>query len=202
MTDFARTVLRLRARYGWFDHALRAKTRFQEAQGSFYAAGITYFTILALWPVLMVAFAAVGALLASHPRLLASVDAQVKGAVTHDFAAQVISLMDEAIDSRASIGIIGLATAAWVGLGWMIARLPRVPMPLRVCLSAGLLASVVFELFKQVESVYLHRVVQGPAGATFGPVLGLMVFAYICAGLVLFATAWAATSPRLRADPA
>jgi membrane protein len=37
--------------------------------------------------------------------------------------------------------------------------------------------------------------VHGPAGATFGPVLGLMVFAYITARLILFATAWAATSP-------
>ena len=34
----------------------------------------------------------------------------------------------------------------------------------------------------------------GPAGATFGPVLGLLVFAYITARLVLFSTAWAATS--------
>ena len=36
--------------------------------------------------------------------------------------------------------------------------------------------------------------IRGPAGATFGPVLGLMVFAYITARLILFATAWAATS--------
>jgi membrane protein len=43
--------------------------------------------------------------------------------------------------------------------------------------------------------VYLSSVVRGPAGATFGPVLGLMVFAYITARLILFATAWAATSP-------
>jgi len=36
----------------------------------------------------------------------------------------------------------------------------------------------------------------------FGPVLGLMVFAYITARLILFATAWAATSPQnLRATP-
>ena len=27
--------------------------------------------------------------------------------------------MDSAIDSRASVGVIGLATAAWAGLGWM-----------------------------------------------------------------------------------
>ena len=27
--------------------------------------------------------------------------------------------MDSAIESRTSVGIIGLATAAWAGLGWM-----------------------------------------------------------------------------------
>ena len=37
-------------------------------------------------------------------------------------------------------------------------------------------------------------VLRSPAGAAFGPVLGLMVFAYITAYLVLFCTAWAATA--------
>jgi membrane protein len=37
-------------------------------------------------------------------------------------------------------------------------------------------------------------VLHSPAGATFGPVLGLMVFAYVTARLLLFATAWAATT--------
>jgi membrane protein len=45
-----------------------------------------------------------------------------------------------------------------------------------------------------VASIYLKSVITGPAGATFGPVLGLMVFAYITARLILFATAWAATA--------
>ena len=58
---------------------------------------------------------------------------------------------------------------------------------------AGLIAAVAFEVFKLVASIYLRSVVTGPAGATFGPVLGLMVFAYITARLILFATAWAAT---------
>ena len=58
----------------------------------------------------------------------------------------------------------------------------------------GLIAAVGFEIFKQVAALYLQSVVTGPAGATFGPVLGLMVFAYITARLLLFATAWAATA--------
>ena len=63
-----------------------------------------------------------------------------------------------------------------------------------VPLRAGLIAAVGFEVFKQLASIYLRAVLHGPAGATFGPVLGLMVFAYITARLILFATAWAATS--------
>lgn len=83
---------------------------------------------------------------------------------------------------------------AWALFTWVIARLPRESASLRSCIRAGLIAAVGFEIFKQVASIYLKSVVTGPAGATFGPVLGLMVFAYITARLVLFATAWAATA--------
>lgn len=201
--------------------------------------------------------------------------------------------MDSAIESRATVGVIGLATAAWAGLGWignlrealsqmwgrfrdepqgfvrtkisdllalfsvfvailltfalsalssggtmravlgffgirdipglgvalqvasllmsvvvswllfttMIARLPRESISFRSSIRAGLIAGVGFEIFKQVASLYLASVVTGPAGATFRPVLGLMVFAYITARLVLFSTAWAATAKdNLRED--
>ena len=82
---------------------------------------------------------------------------------------------------------------AWLMFTWMMARLPREPVPMRRAAAAGLLAAVAFEMFKQVASIYLKAVMHGPAGTTFGPVFGLMVFAYITARLVLFATAWAAT---------
>ena len=76
----------------------------------------------------------------------------------------------------------------------MIARLPRQSVSLVESMRAGLIAAVGFELFKQVGSIYLQKVLGSPAGATFGPVLGLMVFAYITAYLVLFSAAWAATA--------
>ncbi|MBE1547603.1 membrane protein [Mycobacterium sp. OAS707] len=277
---------RLRARYGWFDHVMRAQGRYQDNKGDFYAAGITYFTIFALFPLLMVGFSIGGFILASQPDLLAEITQRIKSAVSGNAGQQLIDLMDSAIKSRTSVGIIGLATAAWAGLGWManlrealsqmwgllrhdppgflrtklsdliaiaglfvaivlttaltalgssglmkrvlewlglqnvpgvdlglrvvsllvsvavswllftwiIARLPRESVSLRSAAKAGLLAAVAFEIFKQVASIYLRSVVTGPAGATFGPVLGLMVFAYITARLILFATAWAATS--------
>jgi membrane protein len=264
-----RALERLRRRYPWLDHAVRAQQRYDQSQGDFYAAGITYFTVFAMFPVLMVGFAVVGFVLASRPDRLAEIDSWVKAAVPGEFGEQIISLMDAAIDSRTSVGVIGLATALYVGLLWMqrlraalsqmwgqqfpppgflntkvsdvialvaaflaslltigfgvlatsalrlagsvrlgslvvsilvawllftvmIARLPHDPVPLRRCAGAGLLAAIGFEGFKQVGSIYLQAVLHSPAGAVFGPVLGLMVFAYMTARLVLFATAWAA----------
>ena len=285
---------RLRARYHWFDHVVRAQDRYQKAKGDFYAAGITYYTIFALFPLLMVGFAAAGFTLARQPHLLATIEARIKSTVSGGFGAQLVELMDSAIASRTSVGVIGLATAAWVGLGWManlrealsqmwgeqrgepqtfirtklsdllalvstfvplaatigltalsnpavmtralewfgvhdvpglnavlrvasilmsvlvswllftwmIARLPRESISFRSSVRAGLIAAVGFEIFKQVATLFLRSVLHGPAGATFGPVLGLMVFAYITARLVLFATAWAATSSdNLRPEP-
>jgi membrane protein len=264
-----RALERLRRRYPWLDHAVRAQQRYDQSQGDFYAAGITYFTVFAMFPVLMVGFAVVGFVLASRPDQLAEIDSWVKAAVPGEFGEQIISLMDAAIASRTSVGVIGLATALYVGLLWMqrlraalsqmwgqqfpppgflntkvsdvialvaaflaslltigfgvlatsalrlagfvrlgslvvsilvawllftvmIARLPHDPVPLRRCAGAGLLAAIGFEGFKQVGSIYLQAVLHSPAGAVFGPVLGLMVFAYMTARLVLFATAWAA----------
>ena len=83
---------------------------------------------------------------------------------------------------------------SWLLFTWIIARLPRESVSFRSSVRAGLIAAVGFEMFKQVGTIYLQSVVRGPAGATFGPVLGLMVFAYITARLILFSTAWAATS--------
>lgn len=276
---------RLRVKFAWFDRVMRAQERYNDRKGDFYAAGITYFTVFALFPLLMVGFAAGGFVLANRPQLMEDVEQRIKETVTGDFGTQLVQLMDSAISSRGTVGVIGLATAAWAGLGWMsnlrealsqmweqraepdgfvrtklsdlvallsvfvamvltigltalanesvmtrvlnwlglhdvpgltvvlpvvswllsalvtwllftwmIARLPREPVAFGSSVQGGLLAAVGFELFKQVGSIYLGSVMHGPAGATFGPVLGLMVFAYVTARLVLFATAWAATS--------
>jgi membrane protein len=287
MTDEAKPGIidRLRARYGWFDHVMRAQDRYQESKGNFFAAGITYFTVFALFPLLMLGFSIAGFVLSRQPDVLAGIQDRIRQTVSGSFGQQLVELMNTAIESRTSLGIIGLATAAWAGLGWManlrealsamweqhgepgnfigtkvsdllallsafvaivvtvaltalgdrgliarvlawlgvegipglgvglrvvsmfvalgiswllftwmIARLPREKVTFRSSVRAGLLAAIGFEVFKQVASLYLKSVLTGPAGATFGPVLGLMVFAYITARLILFSTAWAATS--------
>src|SRR5690349_9225317 len=110
---------RLRSKYAWLDRVMRAQGRYNDCKGDFYAAGITYFTIFALFPLLMVGFAAGGFVLASQPDLLAELQDKIKGSVSGDLGEQLVTLMDSAIESRTSVGVIGLATAAWAGLGWM-----------------------------------------------------------------------------------
>ncbi len=265
---------------------MRAYQRFDECNGGFFAAGLTYYTIFALFPLLMVSFAAVGFVLSSRPELLGEVTNHIRTAVPSDLGKQLIELMNSAIRARTSVGVIGLTTAAWAGLSWishlrtaltevwweqrvdtsgflrtklsdlfammgtflvmlvtigitalgteapmaavlrwlgipqhsvvdllirgvslvmsvlvswllftwMIARMPRKGVSVVQSMRAGLLAAIGYELFKQVASIYLQIVLGSPAGATFGPVLGLMVFAYITSYLVLFCTAWAATA--------
>lgn len=276
---------RLRARYGWFDHAVRAQERYDSCQGNFFAAGMSYYTIFALFPLAMVGFSVGGFLLSRRPEVLDEIERRIKHSIPGEFGSELVALMDSAIASRASVGLIGLAAAAWVGLTWManlrealsemwekrsdresfvksklsdllamvwafgamlvtialtamsdpklmrnvlrwlgvpdftllggllrvaslamaaavswllftwmIARLPRESVGYRSAMQAGAIAAVGYELFKQAGSVYLQSVVNGPAGAVFGPVLGLLVFAYVTTRLILFATAWAATS--------
>jgi len=110
---------RLRARFPWLGRIMRAQQRYNDRKGDFYAAGITYFTIFALFPLLMVGFAIAGFVLASRPDLIADVEGWIRSAVSGDMGEQLVGLMDSAIESRTTVGVIGLATAAWAGLGWM-----------------------------------------------------------------------------------
>jgi membrane protein len=276
---------RLRIRFPWLDRIMVAQERYTDSRGDFFAAGITYFTVFALFPLIMVGFAVAGIVLSRSPDLLDEVQMSIKSVFNGEQGKQMVMLMDEAITASTSVGLIGLATAAWAGLGWMsnlrealsamweqrreprnfvvtkisdlaallstflalavtialtalsssslmtkvlelvgipdfsalagilraaslvlsllvswllftwmIARLPRESVSFRSSVRAGLLAAVGFEIFKQVASIYLRSISNGPVGATFGSVLGIMVFAYITARLILFATAWAATS--------
>ncbi|MEV4130409.1 inner membrane protein YhjD [Nocardia sp. NPDC049707] len=269
----------------WLDHLIRAGGRYERQRGDYYAAGITYFTVLSLFPLLMVAFAVAGFVLSGHPDLLTDLQHKIIENLPGSLGDQLNDLIVKAIRSRGTVGTLGLLVGAYTGLGWManlraalteqweqqspkgnwlftklsdlgaliglalafivsislsalasstlgarlliklhlselpgarqllvlisillgffaswavfawmIARLPREPVTLRSAARAAALAALVFEIFKYVASFYLQRVLTSPAGATFGSVIGLMVFSYITYRILLFATAWAATA--------
>ncbi|KAA0022697.1 inner membrane protein YhjD [Antrihabitans cavernicola] len=269
----------------WLDHLVRAGSRYQGQKGDYLAAGITYFTVLALFPLLMVAFSIAGFVLSRNPDLLSQARDHITENVPGSMGGQLNDLMNQAITSRTSVGVIGLVGGLYAGLGWManlraalteqwdqqheksnfiktkiadlgaliglglalvvslglsavsagpvgkkllglvhldnapgvgillrvvsillailaswavfvwvIARLPREPVTLRSAARAALLAAVIFEVFKQIATFYLKSVLSSPAGVAFGPIIGLMVFSFFTSRIILFATAWAATS--------
>ncbi len=268
----------------WLDHLVRAGLRYNAQKGDYFAAAITYFSVLALFPLAMVGFSAAAFLLAGHPDLLARLQEDITQAVPGSTGAALNELITKSLASRGTVGALGLIGALYAGLGWManlrealtaqwdqqhqrgsflktkaadlgallglglalvlslglsavggggarlvlgvvgldrvpgaflvtavvaivlsivatwavfiwvIGRLPRERVSVRSAVQAALLAAVGFEVFKQLGVFYLQQVTSGPAGATFGPIIGVMVFFFITSRLLLFATAWAATA--------
>ncbi|MCR5979930.1 inner membrane protein YhjD [Gordonia jinghuaiqii] len=83
--------------------------------------------------------------------------------------------------------------ASWALFTFVLARLPLVPLPMTHTMKAGLVIAIAFELMKSLGGLYLRTVLGSPAGVAFGPVFGVMVFAYLASRVVLYATAWCAT---------
>ncbi len=110
---------RLRARYGWLDHLVRAGERYTERHGDHYAAAVTYFSVLSLVPLLMVAFAVAGFVLRSQPALLDQLTAGITSAVPGELGKTFTDVIDQAITEAGAVGAIGLVGALYAGIGWM-----------------------------------------------------------------------------------
>ncbi len=273
---------RWRLRYPWLDRLVRAGQSYTAHHGDHYAAAITFFSVLSLIPLLMIAFAAAGFVLASNPALLNQLQEQIQTAAPAGLGGMLNRVIKGVIASRSGVGIVGLLGALYSGLGWMgnlrealtaqweqppgpagflrtkvfdllallglgvalmasfaltgigtgfatgvlqaiglgqipgarlvftglavaasvagmwlvflwvIARLPRQPVPLRMAVRAAWFGAFGFEILKQAFAIYLDSVTNSPTGQLFGPVIGLMVFAYFVSRFLLFLTAWAA----------
>jgi membrane protein len=280
---------RYRLRYPWWDHLVRAGQSYTTHHGDHYAAAITFFSVLSLVPLLMIAFAAAGFVLAGNPALLRHLQDQIQASAPAGLGPTLDQVILGAINSRSGVGIVGLLGALYSGLGWMgnlrealtaqwqstqeeqppepegflrrkvfdllallslglalvasfaltgvgtafagvvlnalglgqvfgarlvlvalavaasvagmwmvflwvIARLPRKPVPLRSVTRAALFGAVGFEVLKQAFAIYLDVITNSPTGRLFGPLIGLMVFAYFVSRFLLFLTAWAAVA--------
>ncbi|MDN5932213.1 MAG: YihY/virulence factor BrkB family protein [Pseudonocardia sp.] len=109
----------LRARYEWLDHLVRAGARYTERHGDHYAAAVTYFSVLALFPLILVSVAALGFVLFLQPDLLDQLKAAISANAPAGLDALIVPIVDNAIASRGTIGIIGLLGALYTGIGWM-----------------------------------------------------------------------------------
>ncbi len=100
-------------------HLTRAIRRFTERLGYQFAAALTYFSFLAMVPILMVAFSIAGFVLSSQPGLLATLRAVTAEQVPGALADTIDGVLNTAINAPLALGLIGLAVALYSGISWM-----------------------------------------------------------------------------------
>ncbi len=103
----------------WVQHMKRAAARFSERLGSQFAAAITYFSFLALVPILMLSFSIGGFILSSRPDLLVQLQAKIAQQVPGTLKDPISEALNHAISARYSVLSIGLVIALYSGIGWM-----------------------------------------------------------------------------------
>lgn len=279
-------VDKIRERSGFADHIMRMQNRYAAQGGNQFSAGVTYYSVLAIFPLFMLMVAVVATVLANREDLLQQVQDAITGAVEGDLGQTINDLLVTAIDQRAAmfgvaglttlwsglgwmnnlrigisamwgldaneggnflkkkfndlLGLIGLliaflaafgVTAAgtsgiipqifdWLGLDhfpgmgwvifalglavgllanflvmwWMIVILPRTKVPLKSGLKGALLGAVALEVIKQLSTVIMSSATGNPAGAVFGPVIVLMIMMYLIWRVVMYISAWTATT--------
>ena len=115
MADWAQQVWR---RPG-VQHLVAAINRFNDRLGTQFAGSMTYFSFLALLPILMVAFAVAGFLLAARPDLLATLGTDIGQQLPAGLSSTATGILDTAVNARVTVGIFGLIIALYSGISWM-----------------------------------------------------------------------------------
>ena len=100
-------------------HTVLAWKRMQDTNGNQYAAAITYFSFLALFPLLLLAIAVTGFVLHAHPAAQRDLFDSITRNVPGDFGKTLRTSITSAINARTSVGVVGLAGFLLTGLGWV-----------------------------------------------------------------------------------
>jgi membrane protein len=281
----------LRTRYRWLDRLVRAGGRYVSYHGYAYAASITYFTVLSLLPLLMVALSVTSFVLAGQPAVLAQLRAEIDQAVPPSLNSASNGLVSAIINQRLKIGVVGVIVALYSGWNWMntlrdaltsmwdqqrppqrlvrmvlkdilallglagallisfaltsvtgvlgtvllhlvglsdagwvhgvlavgavvlaiaanwlvfiwvLAKLPREPVEARSAVRGALAAAIGFEILKWLGNIYLQAVGRSPIGVTFGWLVGLLVFVYLVARMLMLVAAWTAVGRSAPTEP-
>jgi membrane protein len=122
MLAISERVQRLRQR-PWIAHMVRAVERYISRLGSQFAAATTYFSVLAIVPVMMMAFSITGFVLTVvQPGLIdavADLAADALGSTDPATRDKLISLINNTLSQFWTIGIVGLVVALYTGAKWM-----------------------------------------------------------------------------------
>jgi membrane protein len=115
-------VARLRERWPLLDHVVRAVQHYSDVKGSVLAGAVTYFGFLSLFPILALAFAAVGWVANIYPDaeedLVTAIETVLPGLIGDEEG--MISI-DAFKSAAGTVGLIGLIGLLYAGLGWLSA---------------------------------------------------------------------------------
>lgn len=100
-------------------HLVRAYQHYKDNHGDHLAAAITYFSFLALFPLVLLGVSVAAFVLASQPHLQKELFDQISTSLPGNFGETVGTVIQGAIDKRAGVGVIGLVGVALTGLGWI-----------------------------------------------------------------------------------
>jgi len=100
-------------------HIVRAYRHYKANHGDHLAAAITYFSFLALFPLVLLGVSVTAFVLASQPHLQKELFDQISSNLPGGFGDTVRDVIKGAINQRAGVGIVGLAGVALTGLGWI-----------------------------------------------------------------------------------
>lgn len=114
-------VLKRVMTWAWVAHLLRAVDRFSSRLGNQFAAAITYFSVLAIVPVLMIAFSILGLTIeVLRPdlaeTLLEAIEARLQ---TVSGAQQIAATFVDTLKNWRGVGIVVLLSAGYAGTGWV-----------------------------------------------------------------------------------
>lgn len=103
-------------------HVLRMNSRYSTRLGNQFAGAITYFSLLAMVPILMFAFSAFGfTLTVLRPDLLERVEGaiilQLQGA-PEGLQVQLTGLIEDLLRNWASVGLVGLVSSIYSSAKW------------------------------------------------------------------------------------
>ncbi|MGA4507542.1 YihY/virulence factor BrkB family protein [Propionibacteriaceae bacterium G1746] len=101
-------------------HLMRGNLRFGNRMGNQFAAAITYFSVLAMVPILMFAFSMLGMTLTTlRPEWMQTVSDALVQRLDSTAGAQVANLVTEYLRNWRAVGIIGLLSLFYAGSGWV-----------------------------------------------------------------------------------
>lgn len=113
------TLRRQRDQRPWLDHLIRAYKQYKDRNGDHVAAAITYFSFLALFPLVLLGASVAGFVLANNDELQGRLEKVIAENVPGSLGDTMSKAVQSVIDNRGSIGVIALLGVAYAGLGWV-----------------------------------------------------------------------------------